>query len=92
MLYGDGDGPADWLRAGEALSALWLAATEQAINLLPLSGPVEVPHTRRTLRRMLGDTGFPYLAMRLGTLDPAHSAPPRTPRLPAGQIIDIVPG
>ncbi|GGN60630.1 NAD(P)H nitroreductase [Actinoplanes lobatus] len=92
VLYGDGDSPEDWLRAGEALSALWLAATEQAVNLLPLSGPVEIAYTRRTLRRMLGDVGFPYLAMRLGTLDPAHSAPPRTPRLPAGQIIDIVPG
>jgi hypothetical protein len=36
--------------------------------------------------------GFPYLAVRLGTLDPAHSAPPKTPRLPAGQVIDVVPG
>ncbi|GIE77802.1 NAD(P)H nitroreductase [Actinoplanes philippinensis] len=92
VLYGDGDGAEDWLRAGEALSRLWLAATEQAVSLLPLSSPVEIPFTRQTLRRMLGDVGFPYLAVRLGTLDPAHSAPPKTPRLPAGQVIDIIPG
>jgi nitroreductase len=90
VLYGTGDGPEDWLRAGESLSRLWLAATEQAVSLLPLSSPVEIPFTRQTLRRLLGDIGFPYLAVRLGTLDPAESGPPRTPRLPAGQVIEIV--
>ncbi|SDT78636.1 Acg family FMN-binding oxidoreductase [Actinoplanes derwentensis] len=90
VLYGDGDEAEDWLRGGEALSRLWLAATEQAVSLLPLSGPVEIPFTRQTLRRMLGDVGFPYLAVRLGTLDPAHSAPPKTPRLPAEQVIDVL--
>ncbi|HWS34145.1 MAG TPA: nitroreductase [Actinoplanes sp.] len=89
VLWGEGDEAADWLRGGEALSRLWLAATEQAVSLLPLSSPVEIPFTRQTLRRMLGDVGFPYLAVRLGTLDPAHSAPPKTPRLPAGQVIDV---
>ncbi|GAA1580226.1 Acg family FMN-binding oxidoreductase [Actinoplanes couchii] len=89
VLYGEGDEAEDWLRGGEALSRLWLAATEQAVSLLPLSGPVEIPFTRQTLRRMLGDVGFPYLAVRLGTLDPATSAPPKTPRLPAGQVIDV---
>ncbi|MFC7527435.1 Acg family FMN-binding oxidoreductase [Actinoplanes sp. GCM10030250] len=92
VLYGTGDAATDWLRAGEALSRLWLAAAEQAVSLLPLSGPVEIPSTRHTLRRMLGGTGHPFLAVRLGTLDPAHSAPPKTPRLPAGQVIEVVPG
>ncbi|MEV6303936.1 nitroreductase [Actinoplanes sp. NPDC051861] len=90
VLYGSGDDDADWLRAGEALSRLWLAATEQAVSLLPLSGPVEIPSTRHTLRGMLAGTGHPFLAVRLGTLDPAESAPPRTPRLPAGQVIEVV--
>ncbi|GAA4930022.1 Acg family FMN-binding oxidoreductase [Actinoplanes utahensis] len=90
VLYGEGDEAADWLRGGEALSALWLAATEQAVNLLPLSGPVEIPFTRQALRRMLGGVGFPFLPVRLGTLDPAQSAPPKTPRLPAGQVIDVL--
>ncbi|MEU4421327.1 nitroreductase [Actinoplanes sp. NPDC024001] len=90
VLYGTGDDAVDWLRGGEALSALWLAATEQAVSLLPLSGPVEIPSTRQTLRGMLSGTGYPFLAVRLGTLDPAHSAPPKTPRLPAGQVIEIL--
>ncbi|GIF10024.1 Acg family FMN-binding oxidoreductase [Actinoplanes teichomyceticus] len=89
VLYGSGDAEADWLRAGESLSRLWLSATEHAVSLLPFSGPVEVPFTREALRRMLGGAGLPYLALRLGLQDPAHTAPPHTPRLPATQVIEI---
>lgn len=89
VLYGTGDDQADWLRGGEALSRLWLAAAEQAVNLLPLSGPVEIASSRAALRQMLGGLGYPLLAVRLGNLDPAHSAPPTTPRLPSDQVIEI---
>ncbi|GIE84516.1 Acg family FMN-binding oxidoreductase [Actinoplanes regularis] len=89
VLYGPGDTEADWLRAGEALSALWLSATEHAVSVLPLSAPIEVPFTRESLRWMLGGTGVPYLALRLGLQDPAHTAPPHTPRLPAPQVIEL---
>jgi len=89
VLYGPGDDPTDWLRAGEALNNLWLTATEHNISLLPLSSPTEVPYTRHQLADMLGDIGFPYLVVRLGTLDPAHAGPHRTPRLPTEQVIEI---
>jgi len=89
VLYGSGDEPADWLRAGEALNALWLEATEHAVSLLPLSSPVEVPFTRHELRRLLGDLGDPYLVVRLGALDPAHAGPAHTPRLPTEQVIEV---
>jgi nitroreductase len=89
ILYGDGDEPADWLRAGEALSRLWLAATERGAAVLPLSSPVELDFTRQALRRMLGETGFAYLVLRLGTTDPDHAGPPHTPRLPAEHTIEI---
>ncbi|WP_436527374.1 Acg family FMN-binding oxidoreductase [Actinoplanes sp. HUAS TT8] len=89
VLHGPGDAESDWLRAGESLSRLWLAATEHAVSVLPLSGPVEVPFTRAALTRMLGGTGVPYLALRLGLQDPAQAAPPHTPRLPATQVITV---
>ncbi len=89
VLYGTGDSEPDWLQAGESLSALWLAATEHAVSLLPLSAPIEVPFTRESLRRMLGGAGVPYLALRLGLQDPTHTAPPHTPRLAASQVIEI---
>ena len=90
VLYGSSDEPVDWLRAGEALSALWLTATEHGVSVLPLSSPTEIPFTRLHLRRMLGDIGQPFLALRMGTLDPAHAGPGKTPRLPTTQGIEVL--
>jgi nitroreductase len=89
VLYGSGDEPADWLRAGEALSALWLTATGNTVTVLPISSPVEVPFTRQALRHMLGDLGFPYLVVRLGHGDPEHAGPAPAPRLDAGQVVEV---
>jgi nitroreductase len=90
VLYGPGDEPADWLRAGEALDALWLAANEHGVSLLPSSSPIEVPFTRYELRRLVGNLGFPYLVVRLGSLDPDHAGPAPTPRLPIEQVVEVV--
>ena len=89
VLYGPDDAPADWLRAGEALSGLWLTATERGINVLPQSSPVEVEFTRAELLRLLSGVGLPYLVVRLGTLDPAQPGSARTPRLPVEQVVEV---
>jgi nitroreductase len=89
VLYGSGDEPVDWLRAGEALSAIWVTATEHGAGVLPLSSTVEVSFTRRELGRLLGEVGHPFLVLRIGMLDPQHAAPPRTPRLPVDQVIEV---
>ncbi|WP_090802917.1 Acg family FMN-binding oxidoreductase [Asanoa ishikariensis] len=86
LLYGDDDQPASWLRAGEALGAVWLVAVGKGVSLVPLSGAIEVTTTRETLRRMLAGVGRPYLVIRLGVAD---AAPPRTPRMPASQTVDL---
>ncbi|MFI6819654.1 Acg family FMN-binding oxidoreductase [Micromonospora sp. NPDC050187] len=88
LLHGDEDEPDSWLRAGEALSAAWLAATRLGVSVVPLSGVVEVAGTRQTLRHLLAGMGFPYLVLRLGIADPAHAGPPHTPRLPTAQVVD----
>ena len=89
MLFGDGDEPADWLRAGEALSAAWIEATEQGLSVLPFSTVVEVPSTRETMRSMLSFIGYPYLVLRVGNANAEdHEFPPLTPRLPAEQTIE----
>ncbi|WP_127508035.1 Acg family FMN-binding oxidoreductase [Actinoplanes solisilvae] len=88
ILYGEGDEPADWIRAGEALNAVWLAAAEHDVTLLPLSSATEVPFAREELRRLIGHVGFPYLVLRFGT-KAADAGPARTPRMPIDQIIDI---
>jgi nitroreductase len=87
MLYGRNDDPLDWLRAGEALSAAWLTATELGLSVLPHSAPIEVTRTRQVMRAMIASVGHPHLVLRLGTVDPADPGLPHA-RLPIGQIVD----
>ncbi len=91
ILYGLAEQPRSWLRAGEALSAIWLAATAQEIALLPMSAAIESPATRQVLHRILAGIGYPYLVLRLGITDPHLPGVPRTPRLPAAANIEILP-
>ncbi len=88
ILYGQSDEPRDWLRAGEALSAGWLTATERGISVMPLSAPVEVIGTRETMRRMLSYLNHPFLVLRFGTVDPADADAMHAPRLPTDQTIE----
>ena len=90
ILYGDEDSPTAWLRAGEALSAVWLDAIEHDLAAVPLSAAVEVIGTRLALRRMLAGVGEPFLVLRLGIADPDHPGPSHTPRLPTDQVVEIV--
>jgi nitroreductase len=91
LLYGDGDEPADWLRAGEALSAAWLTATTLGVSLVPLSGVIELTSTRTTIRSLLADLGHPYLVLRLGIANPEPAGMAHTPRLPTAQLIEASP-
>jgi hypothetical protein len=55
------------LRAGEAVSAVLLAATDLRLATCPLSQPLEIGTTRELLRdRVLGGLGFPQMVLRLG--------------------------
>lgn len=80
-----GDGRADWLAAGQALSAGWLTATTLGIAVLPLSTVTEVTASRDLLRPLLPTPGHPQLALRLAS---ASATPgPATPRLPPQAIV-----
>jgi nitroreductase len=71
------DDTLSWLRAGEALSAVLLTATVLGLASCPVSQPLEIGSTRRTLRDdVLGGTLSPQLVLRLGW-------PPVGPHLPA---------
>ncbi|MGX6607089.1 Acg family FMN-binding oxidoreductase [Micromonosporaceae bacterium Da 78-11] len=88
ILYGSEDRRQDWLRAGEALSAAWLTATELKVSVLPSSVTIEVPATRETVRNLLDGGGWPYLVLRFGVANPTGGAAPHTPRLSTDQIVD----
>jgi len=90
IIYGDEDADLAWLRSGEALSAVWLEATQRDLTVLPLSAAVEVPQTRQLIQRLLAHLGEPFLALRIG-VRADRDEPPPSPRLPAEQTIEIVP-
>jgi hypothetical protein len=90
ILYASADDPRHWLRGGEALSSMWLTATEHNLALLPLSAAVEELSTRQALRRLISNLGYPLIAVRLGIADPNVAAPAHTPRLEAEKTVEVV--
>ena len=90
VLCAGQDEPLAWLRGGESLSALWLAATRAPLSVVPLSQVVEVPQTRRELGQLLpGSAQHPVILVRVGwqpmTLKPAA----HTSRRPIEEVLRI---
>lgn len=76
------------LRAGEAASAVLLAATELGLASSVLSQPLEIPFTRRFVRdRVLGGALCPQLLFRIGWPPVGAAEIPATPRRPVGEVI-----
>jgi hypothetical protein len=76
------------LRAGEAMSAVLLHATELGLATCPLSQPLEIGSTRRVLRdRVLGGTLSPQIVIRVGWA-PSGPPLPATPRRPVDETIE----
>jgi nitroreductase len=76
-----GDGTADRLRAGEATSAVLLAATTLGLASTPLSQAVEVDAVRRAIRRdVLHIPEHPQLVLRIGWPATLAAEIPPTPR------------
>jgi nitroreductase len=85
------DGTLDQLRAGEALSAVLLHATELGLATCPLSQPLEVTAARTELRDdVLGGTLTPQLVLRVGWA-PTGPPLPATPRRPVDEVIGRLP-
>ena len=66
LLGTEGDNPAAWLRAGEALERILLEITRQGFAASPLTQVIEVPSARAMLRSELGLTMSPHLLLRVG--------------------------
>ncbi|MDB5733298.1 MAG: hypothetical protein JWQ03_3193 [Variovorax sp.] len=80
--------PLEELAAGEALSAVLLAATRWGVASDPISQPLEVASTRADLRRsLLADWGEPQLLLRLGWASISAQPVPRTGRRPVDDTI-----
>jgi nitroreductase len=80
------------LRAGEALSAVLLAATEVRLASCPLSQPLEIGSTREVLRdRVLDGRAAPQLVLRIGWAPLANPPIPASPRRPVEDVLDRFP-
>jgi hypothetical protein len=88
VLYTTGDAPPDWLRAGEALSAVWLTGTANDVAMSVLSDVVEVTGARTLVQRLLPDKGFPQIVLRIG-INAESTPPPASPRRPPETMIDL---
>ncbi|HET6937350.1 MAG TPA: hypothetical protein VFI19_02045 [Nocardioides sp.] len=79
-----------WLRAGEALSAMWLDATADGLSIVPLSQVIEVRETRDALRlEVLGSLAHPLILVRVGWQAISRSQLPRTPRRPVDEVLEL---
>ncbi|MET8779437.1 NAD(P)H nitroreductase [Nocardia sp. NPDC004654] len=69
------------LRAGEAMSAVLLTATNIGLATCPLSAPLDSADQRLRLRReVLDDTAHPQVILRVGRAPDTPDLSPRSPR------------
>ena len=83
MLSTEADTAVHWLRAGQALERVLLAATVRGVANTPMTAPTEVPELHRLLSES-GDRRVPQVILRLGYGDPC--AP--TPRRPLADVLE----
>ena len=90
VLCDAADEPASWLRAGEGLSALWLAATAIGLAVVPLSSVIEVEETRVAMQHeVLGGLVKPLVLVRVGWKAISRGELPRTSRRPVDEILQL---
>jgi hypothetical protein len=83
LLCTNGDGPMDWLRAGEALERVLLEITRHGYVASPLTQVTEVPSSRVHLRQELGLIGYPHVLLRIGRA-------PLTPGSRRRRLVDVL--
>ena len=73
VLSGSADEPPDWLRGGEALSAVMLTAVDLGLSTAPISDVIEVERPREVVRQLLDGQGYPFVVLRCGYANPAET-------------------
>ncbi|HEV2778328.1 MAG TPA: NAD(P)H nitroreductase [Actinophytocola sp.] len=82
-----------WLRAGEATSAVLLAATRRRLATCALTEPLDTPGTRDLVRAgVLGGGSVPQLVLRVGWPADDPDPFPATGRRPISDVVDWATG
>ncbi len=82
MLSTPLDGPADWVRAGQALERVLLEATLSGLSVSFLNQPLEHRDLRWLVRNPLTGVGHTHMLLRIGFGDEV----PLTPRRPLDEV------
>ncbi|MGA5757987.1 Acg family FMN-binding oxidoreductase [Nonomuraea bangladeshensis] len=83
-LFTRGDGPRDWLRAGQALQRVLLTATARGVAASLFSQPLDLRPPQHRGDRTGGPFGHVQMLIRLGYGPPV----PRVPRRPVAEVLD----
>ena len=83
LIGTDEDGPAAWLRCGEALERVLLEVTRAGYAASPLTQVIEVPQTHAALRAELGLSMQPHVLLRVGRA-------PITPATRRRRLVDVI--
>jgi hypothetical protein len=84
VIATEGDGPRDWLAAGQALQRLLLTGTRLGLQASYLNQPVQVASLRHRLQQVAKCAGYPQLLLRAGI--PLHPVP-AAPRRPLSALL-----
>ncbi|WP_303903692.1 Acg family FMN-binding oxidoreductase [Thiohalomonas denitrificans] len=87
VLGTDGDGPRDWLLAGQALQHALLVATWHGLQASYFNQPIEVTDLRPRLAQLVEGGGFPQILLGFGR--PIETVP-ASPRRPVGEVVESV--
>jgi len=88
-IFSADDDQRSWLKAGEALSALWLGATHDGLSVVPLSQVIEVDETRQALHQdVLDGMAHPQILARIGWSEATRTRLDRTPRRAVDEVIE----
>ncbi|MEV0355785.1 hypothetical protein AB0H71_06920 [Nocardia sp. NPDC050697] len=88
VLSSAAEGAEQWLRTGEALSAILLECAASGAACCPLTHLTESRRVRTQLTGMLRRPGVPQVLVRIGTA-PAGEHPEPTPRLHLDEVLTI---
>jgi nitroreductase len=87
LLSTDGDGRADALACGEALSAVLLECTMVGLATCPVTHITEVDVTRDLVASLMDRDVFPQMLLRVGVVPVTEKAPQPTPRRPMSEVL-----
>ncbi|WP_051023378.1 Acg family FMN-binding oxidoreductase [Nocardia pneumoniae] len=90
VLSTDGDSVMQWLRTGEALSAVLLECTAAGLATCALTHITELPTGRNLLTNLIARPGTPQVVIRVGTAPEDSEMIPPTPRRPLTDIFTVV--